>query len=188
MTFPTKDGKKKSSKFKASRYDREHASDSEPKGESEAESEKESAGGGARAMANRMQGKKQGNPETAATEMPASMSSDDSEMAPMGEEQAEEAVHPGIHEEIKGVMAEHGPAHTVHMTHDDDRQSSHVHSIHADGHEHHADHQGEGHRMHAHQHADHASGVPIKEDGAKEHEPEHEHGGMDDEESYGEPL
>ena len=176
MAFKTKDGKPKSSKFKASRYDREHADDKpEPKGED----------GGARAMANRMQSKKQGNPETAANEMPSSMSSDDSEMSPMGEEQAEETVHPGIHEEIKGVMAEHGPAHTIHMTHDDERQSSHIHSIHADGHEHHADHQGEGHRMHAGHHAMHAAGTPPTEDGAKEHEPEH---GMDDEESYSEPL
>lgn len=82
---------------------------------------------------------------------------------PMGEEQAEEQVHPGIHEEIKGIAAEHGPAHEVHMAHDHAAQVSHVHSVHEDGHQHHAQHEGEGHVMNAHHHAMHAAGITPEE-------------------------
>ena len=157
MAFKTSDGKHKSSKFRASRYDREH--------EEKPEEKPEEKDGGNRAMANKMEAKNPGNPETE-----------------MGEEQAEEMVHPGIHDEIKGIVSEHGPAHTVNTTHDHEGMRSHVHSIHADGHEHHADHEGDEHVKHAHEHHGHAAGLPMPEE-----QPEHEEnpGG---EEEYGEPL
>lgn len=158
MAHMTSDGKRKSSKFRQSRYNREHAEDNKP--------EKEE---GERAQANKIEAKPQGNPM----------------MHGMGEEEAEEQVHPGIHDEIKQIAEEHGPAHTVNLVHDHEAMKSHVHSIHADGHEHHADHDGEEHVMHAHHHAAHAAGVQMPEE---EHEPEEmpEHMGGDEE--YGEPL
>ncbi len=171
MAFPTKDGQKKSSKFRANRADREHEKSEAPKM------------GGPRAQAHELEGKSQGNPEQEPMEQ-APM-----EKPMMGEEQAEEQVHPGIHDEIKQVMAEHGPAHTVNMVHDHEAQKSHVHSIHADGHEHHADHEGPEHHMHAHHHAAHAAGVSMPGEEEKEgHYPE-EHGSQgEEEESYAEPL
>ena len=169
MAFKTADGKHKSSKFRASRYDREHAEEKEPKGESEAAEEKENAGG-PRSQMNRMEAKKPGNPEE----------------HPMGEEEAEEAINPGIHEEIKGVMAQHGPAHTIHMTHDHEGMRSHVHSVHADGHEHHAHHEGEEHVKMAHEHAGHAAGAPMGEQGETQQSLEVDH--APNEESYAEPL
>lgn len=177
----TKDGKHKSSKFRANRYDREHESDSEkePKG-------------GPRAQANRMQAHGEGNPESHYAGHAAGHAfGGDDEGSEMAEEHAEEAIHPGIHDEVKQITADHGPAHTVHMTHDHEGMRSHVHSIHADGHEHHADHEGEGHHVNAHHHAMHAAGVPA----------EHIHGGDQEasgnypaeneppgEEEYGEAL
>ena len=109
------------------------------------------------------------------------------------EERVEEQVHPGIHDEVKQVAAEHGPAHTVHITHDHEGQRSHVHSIHPDGHEHHADHDGEMHHVHAHHHHGHAAGVHpehVGDGGAQgeypeEHEPPHKAG---EEEFEAEPL
>jgi len=166
----TKDGKHKSSKFRASRYDREHE-----EGDQGGKSSPEHESGGPRSQANRMEAHGEGNPETHA----------------MGEEQAEEQVHPGIHDEIKQVTADHGPAHTVHMTHDHEGQTTHVHSIHADGHEHHADHEGEMHHVNAHHHAMHAAGIPAEhihgadEDASGNYPAENEAPG---EESYAEPL
>jgi hypothetical protein len=88
-----------------------------------------------------------------------------------GEEQAEEQVHPGIHEEIKGIVAQHGPAHEIHMAHDHAGMKSMTHSVHEDGHEHQAQHDGEEHAMHAHHHAMHAAGMtPPEEPEPGEHE------------------
>jgi len=103
------------------------------------------------------------------------------------EEQMEEQVHPGIHDEIKQIAAEHGPAHEIHMMHDHGAKMSHVHSVHEDGHEHHAEHKGEMHVHHAHMHAAHAAGHDIEQgEYPEEHEPEP--GGESEEEFQAEPL
>jgi hypothetical protein len=150
----TKDGKHKSSKFRAARYDREHAKDKPEEREGE--------------EAHKMQAKGEGNPEEHMHEEEGG-----GEEGAFGEEEkGEEMLHPGIHEEIKGVAAEHGPAHTVNMVHDPQRMTSHVHSIHADGHEHHADMQGEGHVQHAHEHGMHAAGLMPKEETPAEPNPD----------------
>ena len=77
------------------------------------------------------------------------------------EEQLEEQVAPGIHDEIKQIAAEHGPAHEVHIQHDHMGGRHHVHSMHPDGYEHHADHMT---AEDAHEHAKHAAGVAGEED------------------------
>jgi hypothetical protein len=174
MAFKTEEGQRKSSKFRANRANREHASDKAKMREP-----------GPRAEANEEEGRSEGNPEH---DQPGGEHG-------AGEEQAEEMVHPGIHDEIKQVTAEHGPAHTLHMVHDHEGMRSHVHSIHADGHEHHADQEGEQHVMHAHHHAGMAAGVPMP-GGEGEGQGEGEGappmgegaGGGEGEESYGEPL
>lgn len=101
------------------------------------------------------------------------------------EEKMEEEVHPGIHDEIQQVAAEHGPAHEIHMTHDHEGGVHHVHSVHGDGYEHHADHQS---AEHAHTHAAHAAGLnpPNEEETetASEHKKERPHGGEKDEDEY----
>jgi hypothetical protein len=144
----TKDGKHKSSKFRAARYDREHAKDKPEEKEHEPEPVEHED--------HEMHMEEGGGEEGAGG----------------AEEKGEEMLHPGIHEEIKGVAAEHGPAHTVNMVHDPQRMTSHVHSIHADGHEHHADHQGEGHVQHAHEHGMHAAGLMPKEETPAEPNPD----------------
>ena len=48
------------------------------------------------------------------------------------------------------VVAEHGPAVEVHIQHEHEMGSHHVHSVHPDGHEHHSDHGSAGE---AHEHA-----------------------------------
>lgn len=165
MAHMTKDGKPKSSKFRASRYDREHSEDKEPKepkGESEMEQGKEASGGGGRAEANRMMGKKEGNPEEHAEpdgDEGAEGMMEEHESPMEGDEPPAEGA-PADHSEIQQVTADHGPAHTVHMAHDHASGRSHVHSVHADGHEHHADHEGQSHVMNAHHHAMHAAGTP----------------------------
>ena len=171
----TKEGEHKSSKFRANRADREHGKeDKEPKPKAEE---------GPRAMANKMQAHGEGNPEEHAHEEEGG----GEEGAFGAEEQGKEAIHPGIHEEIKGVVAQHGPAHTIHIQHDPERMTSHVHSVHADGHEHHADHQGHDHMKMAHEHASHAGGMgPSEEAHGEEHA---DQGGPmmgDGEESFGE--
>jgi hypothetical protein len=72
------------------------------------------------------------------------------------------------HGMIQQVAAEHGPAHTIHMTHDHENGMHHVHSVHPDGMEHHADHKS---AMHAHHHAMHAAGVNPE---GTDHSPEPE--------------
>lgn len=81
------------------------------------------------------------------------------------EEALEEQVHPGIHDEIQQVAAEHGPAHEIHMQHDHEGGVHHVHSVHHDGYEHHADHPS---AEHAHAHAAHAAGVTPPEEPEEE--------------------
>lgn len=134
MAFQAKDGKRFGSKFRMSRYESAHPA--KPGGD----------GGGERAQAHELEAKP--------TEE--------------REERLEEEVHPGIHEEveheeeqpdhseIQQVAAEHGPAHTIHITHDHEAGQHHVHSLHPSGYEHHADH---SHPMHAHHHAMHAAGM-----------------------------
>jgi hypothetical protein len=141
MAFMTKSGDRKNSKFRAKRADREHEKDT--------------------------MGKKE--EEGAENKMHSSEPKDKVESP--AEEAGEEMVHPDIHAEIKQIAAEHGPAHTVNMTHDHENMKSHVHSVHMDGHEHHAEHEGEGHVMNASHHAMHASGVQPPEG---PEEPEHE--------------
>lgn len=164
MAHMTAEGKRKSSKFRANRSDREHAKMREP---------------GERAEADEMQAKPEGNPEEHEPESPAA-------------EAGEEMIHPDIHEEIKSVMAQHGPAHTVNSVHDHEGMRSHVHSVHADGHEHHADHEGEEHVKHAHEHAGHAAGMTMPEQeeaGEGEYPQGHKSATADDEEGqYSTPL
>ena len=158
----TAEGKHKSSKFRANRADREHAKDKES---------------GQKPMGQKAQAHEMDKPEPE-QESPA-------------EEAGEEMVHPDIHEEIKQIAAEHGPAHTLHMTHDHEGQMSHVHSIHMDGHEHHAQHDGPEHVMHAQKHGMHAAGVAPEEEHPDKEESQHMnvHEPADNEESgYGEPL
>lgn len=65
-------------------------------------------------------------------------------------------------EEAKQVVAEHGPAHEVHIKHDHETGHHEVHTVHEDGEEHHSEH---GSAEEAHEHAKHLSG-----DGGEEHE------------------
>jgi hypothetical protein len=166
MAFPTKEGGRKSSKFRANRADREHAKDKESPKMREP---------GERAQADELEAKTEGRP-------------DEHEETPT-EEAGEEMIHPDIHEEIKHIAAEHGPAHTVNMVHDHDGMKSHIHSVHMDGHEHHAQHDGEEHVQHAHEHGMHAAGLAPKEEPGVEENPASEHAEPEGgEESYGEPL
>lgn len=82
----------------------------------------------------------------------------------MGHPVKQEATEPpdGEHEGMDGeedgsaIAEAHGPAHEVHVTHDDESGQHHVHSMHPDGHEHHSDHES---RKHAHEHAAKVSGA-----------------------------
>ena len=67
------------------------------------------------------------------------------------------------HDEIKSVVDEHGPAHTIHIEHDHDAQHSTMTSHHEDGHKHVGHHDGEDHHVMAHAHAAHAGGVTDSE-------------------------
>lgn len=187
----TKDGKHKSSKFRAARYDKEHEGDEKPaKPESEMESEEEEAGSPhARASVNKMNAKHSGNPE----QHGFGGSTHGEHTEPDGDEGGG-AEGPGgadgapDHAEIKQIAAEHGPAHTIHMMHDHANSTSHVHSIHADGHEHHHDHAHPDHVMHAHHHAMHAAGTPPLAMAEPEEHEQGMGGGADDEEGYSQPL
>lgn len=95
------------------------------------------------------------------------------EMKPMGEEQAEE--QPGMHEEIKGIVAQHGPAHQIHMAHDHQNMKSEVHSMHESGHQHRAMQEGEKHKEMAHEHAKIAAGMPPDEEKEEQGEYPEEH-------------
>jgi len=85
------------------------------------------------------------------------------------EEALEEQVHPGIHDEIQQVAAEHGPAHEIHMQHDHEGGVHHVTTHHPDGYVHEADHPS---AEHAHTHAAHAAGLAPPEE-PEEEAPEH---------------
>lgn len=120
------------------------------------------------------------------SEKPETMGRDaaiDGEKGPRSE--ANEVEAKPSHEEIKGVVAEHGPAHEVHVAHDHAGKRSHVHSVHEDGMEHHADHEGDGHVEAAHEHAGHAAGVTEgeqEEDGEGEYPEKHKSATADHEE------
>ena len=106
--MPTaKSGKKYNSKFRASRADREAAKGMEKTTEPKGE----------RAQANEIEAKGQGD-------------------AYQQEEQLEEQIHPGIHDEVANLAAEHGPATDVHITHDHANGQHHVTSTHGDGYTH----------------------------------------------------
>jgi len=95
-----------------------------------------------------------------------------------------------MHAEIKNVVAEHGPAHEIHIAHDHEGQRSHVHSIHQTGQEHHAEHQGPEHVKLAHEHAMHAAGhnpeAEEEKEEEREEEAEHETSDEEPEEEFGE--
>lgn len=85
------------------------------------------------------------------------------------------------HEEIKSVVAEHGPAHKIQVQHDHEAKHSTVISHHGEpGHRHEAHFDGEDHHVHAHAHAAHAAGV---HDSDELHEAHSEGGEADDEEN-----
>lgn len=76
------------------------------------------------------------------------------------------------HDEIKQVVAEHGPAHTIHMEHDHEASEYHVTSHHEDGYKH-------GPVTHesaamAHAHAAHAAGVHDGEELKEAHDGQQE--------------
>lgn len=79
-----------------------------------------------------------------------------------------------MHQEIKSVVAEHGPAMRMQMMHDHAAMKSQVHTMHEDGHQHMAEHDGEEHVMHAHHHAMHAAGMNPPEETEKEMDEEKE--------------
>ena len=99
------------------------------------------------------------------------------------EEQLEEKVAPGIHDQVESMEEEgdeasqHGPAHEIHVMHDHAAGRHHVHSVHSDGFQSHSDHPS---AHHAHHHAAKMAGVNLPE-------PE-EHAEPGDEEEYAEPL
>jgi hypothetical protein len=70
------------------------------------------------------------------------------------------------------IAAQHGPAHEVHITHEEEMGSHHVHSMHPDGHEHHSDHAS---KEEAHEHGKKLAGVGAE--GAQQ-EPDGDEGGM----------
>jgi hypothetical protein len=109
------------------------------------------------------------------------------------EEKLEEQVHPGIHEAIKNLATEHGPAVETHTSHDHAAGSHHLHTVHGDGHQHHSDHAT---AEDAHQGAAEAAGAMMP-GGEPEQEPEmgmgeelpmdqkkKKMGGMEEDDSY----
>lgn len=97
----------------------------------------------------------------------------------MGDEPMQEPG--GDHEEVKQMVAEHGPAHTINITHDHQNGQHHVHHVHQDGFEHHADHPTP---EHAHRHAAHAAGLTPPEEPGEEPMPS----GGDQDDYKPEPL
>lgn len=88
------------------------------------------------------------------------------------------------HDEIKQVVAEHGPAHSSHIIdrgegHDQGRY--HVMTHHADGHVHHADHDTMGaaaeHVAHAHEDTEHLGDMPPDDSQVAEEHSAMERGG-----------
>lgn len=107
---------KKNSKFRQSRYDKEHSA---PEGD--------------RAAAHEMEGKKQAPKDKTGEKPVTSMAPKEgmggpTEPAPMG----------GGGDDMESNP--HGPAHAIHITHDHASNTHHVHSMHPDGHEEHTDH------------------------------------------------
>ena len=92
------------------------------------------------------------------------------DVPPEQEEQLEEEIHPGIHDEVENVAAEHGPAMETHTTHDHEGGVHHTHTIHPDGYEHHADHATADE---AHLHAAKMAGVEVPEGKSEEHGEHH---------------
>jgi hypothetical protein len=85
------------------------------------------------------------------------------EKKPAGEEKPE---HEGG-EDIKSVVAQHGPAHEVHVHHDHEGKTSHVISHHGE-HKHEEDFEGEDHAAMAHKHAHEAAGGESEPDDDEE--------------------
>lgn len=157
MGFPTKSGGKKNSKFRAARHDREN----EPKEEKPAghlEAAEEEAGKaphrekGPRAQMHEMEGVKQGNPEQEPDEPGMEESPE--------QEQMEEQVAPGLHDHVKQMVAQHGPAHDVHVAHDHEAGVHTVSHKHPTGFQHTQTHNS---ALHAHHHAMHAAGLTPQE-------------------------
>ena len=148
-------------KFKANRSKKAHSDNPDEKRQNESMEGKSAAQGDSASKMARM----------SAGESPhgARAMAGEAEGKPTGEreEQLEEQVAPGIHDEIKQMAAEHGPAHTVHIAHDHEAGRHDVHSMHPDGHEHRATHSS---AMHAHHHAMHAAGLNPAEEKDKEGE------------------
>lgn len=111
MAFPSKDGKKNNSKFRAARRDKEAGTDE-------------------RAQAHEAEGVKQqvSKPPSAKPSM-GSMTPPETDAPPaMGGGADDSQSNP------------HGPAHAIHITHDHAAGTHHVHAMHPDGHEEHTDH------------------------------------------------
>lgn len=76
---------------------------------------------GKRAQANEIEGKGQGD-------------------AYEQEEQMEEEISPGIHDQVASTAAQHGPASEVHILHDHANGQHNVSTVHADGFQHNSTH------------------------------------------------
>ena len=76
----------------------------------------------------------------------------------------------GVDEQDADAIAqEHGPASEIHLQHEHEMGSHHVHSVHGDGHEHHSDH---GSADKAHEHAKKLAGAGHAEHGEEGYEGE----------------
>ena len=162
----SKDGKRNGSSFRMHKYDSEHEG-KEPGPRSEAH----------KIMAST-------SPDGHESKEPKESKEPGEGKGPSGEpwqkeENLEEQIHPGIHDAVKQMAAEHGPAHTIHITHDHASGMHHVHHVHSDGFEHHADHPTADH---AHMHAAHAAGVQIP--GMENPEDSMAHHGTEAEDEY----
>lgn len=82
-------------------------------------------------------------------------------------EKVEGEEHQGDDRDIKDVVAEHGPAHEVHVHHDHEAKTSHVISHHGE-HKHEKHFDGEEHVEEAHDHAHAAAGGEPDEEGDEE--------------------
>ena len=166
----SQDGKRSGSKFRMNKYDKEHA-DGENGGRA-------SGDGGERAQANKLEAR------------PSMAPSSKQAVGMPGEEHMEEQVHPGIHDEVKHLAEQHGPAVETHTTHDHANGIHHLHTVHQDGHQHHSDH---GSAEEAHMGAAQAAGAMVPEpEGGEEMGPEehkkHMMAGGEEDEFEAEPL
>jgi hypothetical protein len=142
----SQDGKRSGSKFRVNKYDTAH-------GDGENGGKMPGKDGGERAQANKLE---------ARPSMKGSYPEPSSKQATGmgGEERMEEQVHPGIHDEVKQLAQQHGPAMETHITHDHVNNIHHLHTVHPDGHQHHSDH---GSAEEAHMGAANAAGAMIPE-------------------------